>query len=176
MKGAVFFVFCLTAVLWARPAAADFHFRSDCGGVARPPLEKTTVLLSGAGARAEVRAEVASTGKDKALGLMCRKNLPDGSGMLFVFDSPVSGGFWMFNTYIDLDILYIGEDGKVVRAVRMKRCPRGVFESKRRWERRCFAEAGKYAPGAEYTAALELPAGFLKRKGFVSGETVRAEW
>lgn len=176
MKGAAVFAFCLAAVLWARPAAADFHFRADCADFARPPLEKTTVLLSGAGARAEVSAEVASTAKDKALGLMCRRNLPDGNGMLFLFDTPVSGGFWMFNTYIDLDILYIGEDGKVVRAVRMKKCPRAAFESRPKWERRCHAESKKYVPGAKYTATLELPAGYLKRKGFSPEQPLTAKW
>lgn len=155
---------------------ADFHFRADCKDFSRPPLEKTTVMLKSGDARAEVIAEVAVTVKEKALGLMCRRFLPDGSGMLFVFDTPSSGGFWMFNTYIDLDILYIGDDGEVAGMVRMKKCPRGVFEGRGRWEQRCHAEAKKYAPGAKYTAALELPAGFLERKGFLPGETVTVEW
>ncbi len=72
----------------------------------------------------------------------------------------------MFNTYLDLDILYIAENGMVTEKVRMKKCPRNSGESLRKWKTRCYERAQKYRPSGKYTAALEIPAGWLEKKGF----------
>ncbi len=166
-------VFCLAALWVALPA---LNFRRDCADFDTTPLRGTKVVLTSGKAKAEVGAEVALSDDEKRRGLMCRKKLPDGSGMLFPYEKPVSGGFWMFNTYIDLDILYIAQNGTVIKTVRMKPCPRGFFENRREWKRRCHLKAQNYMPHARYTAALELPAGYLERKGFSPQRTVRVEW
>jgi uncharacterized membrane protein (UPF0127 family) len=59
--------------------------------------------------------ELATNTAERALGLMFRKELPEGHGMLFDFqeDQPVQ--FWMHNTYIPLDMIFIADDGHVVR-------------------------------------------------------------
>jgi len=59
--------------------------------------------------------ELATNTAERAVGLMYRKELPDGRGMLFDFhdDQPVQ--FWMHNTYIPLDMIFIAGDGRVVR-------------------------------------------------------------
>jgi len=59
--------------------------------------------------------ELATNAAERAVGLMYRKELPEGHGMLFDFhdDQPVQ--FWMHNTYISLDMIFIASDGRVVR-------------------------------------------------------------
>jgi len=54
-----------------------------------------------------VVAEVARTPEQRAEGLMYRQELPDGTGMLFVFEDNVVRSFWMQNTYLSLDIAFL---------------------------------------------------------------------
>lgn len=61
--------------------------------------------------------EVAATPDARATGLMNRRNLAPGHGMVFVFPYPEPQGFWMKNTYIALDMIFIGADGVVVGVV-----------------------------------------------------------
>lgn len=173
MRPAAIAAICLAAALCAEPSAADW---TDCAGVDTSPLRRTTVVLTSGEARAEISAEVALSDGEKQQGLMCRKTLSDGSGMLFPYKKQVSEGFWMFNTHIDLDILYIAGDGTVIEKVRMKKCPRESDERRREWKMRCAFQSESYKPQKPYKAAIEIPAGYLERKGFPPGETIRAEW
>jgi uncharacterized membrane protein (UPF0127 family) len=61
----------------------------------------------------ELTVEIAQTDEERALGLMFRKKLPDGEGMLFVFDRDQQLSFWMKNTIIPLSIAYITSDGRI---------------------------------------------------------------
>ncbi len=58
--------------------------------------------------------EVAQDTETKAQGLMFREKLPENHGMLFVFDREKYHRFWMKNTSISLDIIWISSEGKVV--------------------------------------------------------------
>ena len=61
--------------------------------------------------------EIADTEAQREKGLMFRKNLPDGQGMLFDFKREQDVSFWMQNTYIPLDMIFIRGDGSILRIV-----------------------------------------------------------
>ena len=60
------------------------------------------------------KVEIASTSAQHKIGLMHRENLPEDKGMLFIFKQEQALSFWMKNTLIPLDIIYISRDKKVV--------------------------------------------------------------
>jgi len=59
--------------------------------------------------------EVARTPEEQAKGLMFRTSLPENGGMLFPFEKPRFASFWMKNTLIPLDMVFIRADGSVDR-------------------------------------------------------------
>ena len=64
--------------------------------------------------------EVAATPEQQERGLMFRKSLPGDHGMLFPYDPPADVSFWMKNTLIPLDIVFIRSDGTIVRITHAK--------------------------------------------------------
>ena len=127
-------VFASAVVLAAVAATGTLHAAADTGAAtARLTLDGKTL-----------RPEVALTSAQRAVGLMNRQQAPK-DGMLFVFEYPTSGGFWMKNTLVPLTIVFFDVHGKRVRRLTMQPCR----------EDPCRI----YDPGRVYRFALELPAG-----------------
>lgn len=74
-------------------------------------------LTADDGTQLLVQAEVVSKGEDRTRGLMFREHLPEGEGMLFVFQEEEEHPFWMKNTLIPLDMLFIAADKTVAGIV-----------------------------------------------------------
>ena len=107
---------------------------------------------------AVIRAEVARTPEERSKGLMHRKKLHDGEGMLFIFERDEILSFWMKNTLIPLSIAFITYDGKIIDIKNMYPGDLSSVVSSR---------------SARY--ALEAPQGWFERAGVRAGDVVDIE-
>jgi len=76
-----------------------------------------------------VVAELARTDDERAKGLMYRDTVPDGTGMLFFFDRSEIQSFWMANTYVPLDIAYMGSSFNIIDIQQMEPLTTSPHES-----------------------------------------------
>ncbi|QUS39919.1 DUF192 domain-containing protein [Tardiphaga alba] len=100
--------------------------------------------------------EIAKTDEERATGLMYRKELPDGRGMLFDFTPEQTISMWMKNTFISLDMIFIGADGRVTR----------IAESTEPHSTRIISSGGPAK------AVLEVIAGTARKQGIAPGDQV----
>jgi uncharacterized protein len=108
--------------------------------------------------------DVADTPSTRETGLMCVTRMPRDYGMLFVFPSEMGLGFWMKNTLVPLDILWIGADKRINNiAPRLKASRVDTPEDK-------VARAG-----GRGMYVLELAAGEAKRRGLKVGDRLEFE-
>lgn len=124
-------------------------------------LAETVVTIVSGGVDHEVVTKVAAAGEERARGLMEVPALPEGVGMLFLFDHERTGGFWMWNTLIELDIAFIGADGVAHTLATMVPC-----EAER------SSDCPVTSPPEPYRAALEVPGGWFERVGIEPGARV----
>lgn len=76
----------------------------------------------------EYTVEVAKTQEEKSKGLQGRKSLGKNEGMLFIYDKPQTVGFWMDETEIPLDIIFINEDEEVISVYKGKPLSKEIAE------------------------------------------------
>src|SRR5512134_3375920 len=100
--------------------------------------------------------ELALTPEQQAQGLMYRKELPEGQGMLFDFKREQEATFWMKNTYVPLDMIFIRADGRIHR-IATNTTP--------------LSEA-LVSSGGPVRAVLEVVAGTTKKLGIAAGDRV----
>lgn len=103
--------------------------------------------------------EIANRPELWSFGLMFREDIPWEYGMLFIFPNEESGGFWMKNTYIPLDIAFIDSDKTIFSIQRMLPCS----------DDNCPVY---YSP-KPYRYTLEVKAGFFERFGFKEGSKIK---
>lgn len=123
-------------------------------------LEKKTLTFCKAdGTELSVKAELAVKPEDRNFGFMERKNIPDGTGMLFVFEYDQILSFWMKNTPTPLSIAFITKDGKI----------KDIFDMQP------FSTASKTSTGyVRY--ALEVPQGWYKKNGIKTGDVLKIDF
>jgi uncharacterized membrane protein (UPF0127 family) len=117
----------------------------------------TVELVSNSGKVIPVAVELATTPDARQLGLMYREQLDPGKGMLFIFPASAPQSFWMKNTKIPLDILFIDDTGKIVR-IHARTTP--------------FSEAS-LPSDAPVRFVLEVPGGYCADNAVAEGDTVR---
>jgi uncharacterized membrane protein (UPF0127 family) len=117
------------------------------------------VVETAAGGRHAVSVEVARTDAERARGLMHRRRLAPDAGMLFLFEKTAIHAFWMKDTFIPLDMIFIGEDGRIVGIVR----------------RAAPGDLSPLGPGAPSRYVLEVNGGWAEARGVAVGDRVRFE-
>ena len=97
-------------------AGASTGASASANGAVHPEsgLPVIDLAISTAKGRHAFRVELARTSQQQARGLMFRTEMGADEGMLFIRNPPDVASFWMRNTVIPLDIIYIGTDGRIL--------------------------------------------------------------
>jgi uncharacterized membrane protein (UPF0127 family) len=124
-----------------------------------PRPSARVVIETRAGARHVLSVEVARTDAERARGLMERRELAPDTGMLFVFEETAEHPFWMKNTLIPLDMIFVSEEGRILGIV-------------------ARATPGDLSPrsaGGPSRYVVEVAGGWCEARGVAAGDQVRFE-
>jgi uncharacterized protein len=147
----------IAAVLAAFFISASLTGCTHAQDIQQLPLDPQPLeIVTSAGVKSYL-IELADDNNERGIGLMNRKSMPDGQGMLFDFQTTRLVQMWMKNTFVPLDILFIEEDGRI-ESIAENTVPQSldIIGSK-----------------DEVRFALELVAGTAKREGIKPGDQVR---
>ena len=124
-------------------------------GACRGPLGPRARIHTSGGVT-EVILEVVDTPETMQRGLMYRTALADDHGMLFVFPSDADHQFWMKNTLIPLDMIFITSDGRIA-GIRANTTP---------------LSTASVGVGQPTRFVLEVPGGYAARRGIAPGDQI----
>jgi uncharacterized protein len=173
LTGGLLLVVAGAAVLaWALASAAGLVGASDDPTMADPPAAGAAPTTAAGGGRptAEYRLEpldgpavtvtleIAADPAARARGLMGWREVPEGTGMVFLYPEDVAAAFWMKNTLVPLSIAFVAADGRVVSVAEMTPCEADPCP--------------RYAPAGPYRYAVELTAGAFPAAGVGKGAKV----
>jgi uncharacterized protein len=128
------------------------------GGAARADCQSNTLeIRTPAGSLSRFHVEVADDDAERARGLMFRETMPTAAGMLFVYPRPGRVAFWMENTLIPLDMIFVDATGTVMR-VHENAVPR---------------DRTAIPGGTNIQFVLEINGGLARRMGLTEGAVVR---
>ncbi len=127
----------------------------SCREKSRLPVRELTIEKQN-GEEISVSAEIAVKAEERNRGFMFRTEIPDGSGMLFVFEKDQILHFWMKNTPHPLSIAYIDRSGKI----------RDIFDMTP------FSESS-VSSTVSVLYALEVPQGYFERVGVKKGDRLK---
>jgi hypothetical protein len=126
---------------------------SSCGA------EPRVVISTREGRESVFQVEIADTPAKRELGLQYRRELAVDRGMIFLFSAPSVQAFWMKNTPLPLDMIFIGSDRKIVGIV----------------EQTVPFSLDSRSVGRPSQFVLEINGGLAKRHGIKAGDAVRFE-
>lgn len=127
-------------------------------GVLANPMATVTIHADGEEHRFEV--EVVATPESRSRGLMYRREIPEDAGMLFVFEQAAEVGFWMRNTFIPLDMIFIDRQGRIVHIHREAEPHDDTLISS----------------GQPVTYVLEINGGLVEKLGIATGQRMTSTW
>ena len=109
----------------------------------------------------QITAQIAQTPSERSTGLMFRKEMPTGEGMLFIFEQPSMQCFWMKNTFLPLTAAFVADNGEIVNLIDMQphseapHCSskpvRYVLEMHQGWFAKKSIKAGARLSGEPFT-------------------------
>ncbi|CAN5285904.1 hypothetical protein BH20ACT24_BH20ACT24_16660 [soil metagenome] len=126
-----------------------------------PVVAEATLTVVTRSGDVEFDVRIAETPDARATGLMGVRTLAPDAGMVFLFDAPTDGAFWMKGTLLPLSIAFWDADGRIVAMLDMTPCR--------------AEPCPLYSPGHEYVAALEVNRGALSDRGVRIGDLVRLQ-
>ncbi|SNR45608.1 DUF192 domain-containing protein [Paracoccus sediminis] len=138
----------LVLACWGSAAFADIACAPD------------RVIFETPGGPVPIAVEVADDDAERARGLMYRRTLSEGTGMLFIYDDPRTVSFWMRNTYIPLDLVFLDQGG-VIRHIRRNAVP---------LDETPIPGAAAGDPEPERQMVLEIGGGEADRLGLAVGQ------
>lgn len=140
--GIAFIIFCISLFL-KQPANPKY-------------IPKETIRIG----ETDVKVEIRDTPEERTMGLSGRESLEEGTGMLFIFETPGNYGFWMKDMKFPIDIIWIDDTQRVI-GVEKNAAPESYPKI--------------FYPPREVKYVLEVPAGFSNTHSIDIGQRVSLE-